>query len=886
MFNSKSGLEKKHRATALFAAALTVFGAVGNACGGVETVPQSATGGVVLAVGATNAEAGALSDIGVAENALKDKLYEMARSRALAALYAPESDTAVRSRAFSVLMRVYEAQLKAEDWLKVFAEGSFGGVAWPKGDASFEALKGYWRARALSLASRHAEAAGLLEAVRKTIPVGDPLELPALRLQAFALASDGRPGEGAALLGSATTAPQDVFVDRARLLIEDGKASEAAELLAPFTVDTNKVETATVASLLMARALNDSGRTTNALVMLSAAGSSAILKPDYRALALSAAAMLAAKNATLTQSVEMAEKAVSSAETPMVRRECEMELARILAKGGQAERAVECTRQLIAAAPRSRAVAEAVRDVADTLLAGGAYEAALEEFTLFISSFSASPLEPQVQRGRAQALVGLGRQAEAALAFLKAAEISGEDPDFKKANLFSAAEAQRASGAPQQAVATIAGLVALEPSEALLAAARLLEAECVAEVDEAAGSAAFLKVATDFPDRQEGGLALFRAARLTAAADFKTPSEEGQARAIELYRRAAEFPDPQLKASSLLGAGLMRLHTGEYAEALRLFEAAAAVVGGGVACEQARYMRAEALLALGRDPDAVSAAMELINDPLDSHWRREAVFWMGRRYFNTGDFAEAERYFSEFAQNWPTTAKADSALLLQAQAQFQQQKYEKAIDAAVKLVSEYPESRCLPVANFIHAESLCELMRFDAALLLYNDVVEKAVGDELRLRAMGRRGDCFFTLGADNAVRYEESIAAYEAVLAHPAAKSLETILQCEYKIGRSLEKAGRADEAFDRYYQKVILRVEQAAAASPPPVDSPVRIWYSRAVLDAADILERRGDRTAEAAMLERISAGGYPGTEEATRLLERIKDYWRMPGADEPKP
>lgn len=887
MCDTQSRREIRHSATACFAAALLLFVSSDAVCGGVETLPQAAaTGGVVRADNVTNSAAGVLSDILVAENAFKDRLYETARSRAVAAFYAKASDQAVRNRAFSVLMKVSETQLKAEEWLKMFEAGAFDGIAWPQGNGSFEALKGYWHARALSRASRHDEAVILLESVRKTVPAGDALEVPALRLQAFVLALDGRPGEGAALLEAAPASSPDVFMDRARLLVEAGRATEAAELLAPFAGDTNSVETAAVASLLMARAFNDSGRTTNAVALLSAAGSSADFKPDYRALAMSAAAMLTATHAAVTQSVDMAEKAVAMAESPMVRRECEMELARLLAKNGLAERAMERTRLLIAAAPRSQAVAAAVRDVGDNLLAAGLYEAALGTYTLFMSSFSAGPLDPFVQRGRAQALVGLGRHAEAAVAFMKAVEMSGADPDFRKANLFNVAEEQHASGSHRQAVATIAALVAQEPSGPLLAAARLLEAECVSELDPVAGTAAFLKVAEDFPDRHEGGMALFRAAQLTAAADAKAPSGEGKTRATQLYRRAAEFPEPQLKASSLLGAGLMCLHGGEYGEALALFEASAAVKGGGVACEQARYMKSEALLALGKDRDAVASAMELINDPRDSHWRREAIFWIGRRYFNTGDFAEAERYFSEFAGNWPEAPKADSALLLQAQAQFQQKKYEDAIDAAVKLVAQYPKSRCLPVANFIHAESLCELLRFDAALLLYNDVVAKAEGDELRLRAMGRRGDCFFTLGADNAVRYEESIAAYEEVLAHPADKQLETVLQCEYKIGRSLEKAGRADEAFDRYYRNVVLRVERDSAALASSFDSPVRIWYSRAVLDAADILERRGDREAEAAMLERIAGGGFPGADEAVRLLDRIKKNGHAPGLEATNP
>ena len=72
-------------------------------------------------------------------------------------------------------------------------------------------------------------------------------------------------------------------------------------------------------------------------------------------------------------------------------------------------------------------------------------------------------------------------------------------------------------------------------------------------------------------------------------------------------------------------------------------------------------------------------------------------------------------------------------MLLMAQAQFYLGKFNEAIETAVALVAAHPGSRCVPVAQFTHAEALCELLQFDAALLLFDDVVKTARDDDLRL---------------------------------------------------------------------------------------------------------------------------------------------------------
>lgn len=809
------------------------------------------------------------SDVFVAQNAWRDGLAGLAERHALAVLDTPGADAGSLQAAFSVLMSIYEQSRDRQDWLQMFEAHASEGVDWPSEGAAFIALRDYWHARALVRAFQNDRAIERLVALIGYAGLDDVIRVSSVRLLAYALEASDQLEAALDVFRAETNAPPEMILDHARLLHHAGRVADAVLLLDPVLALTNEVKAVAAATWLKASLLGDAGMRTEARKKLTEFVADANTPPDFRAQALAAMALDSDQEA---QAVEWAEKSVATAQSLFVRQECQIVLAYVLARSGRTEAAATSTRDLVATAPRSVAVADAILQVANTLLSKGFYEAALGEYDLYLSSFSGERTEYAAQSGRGLAFSGLDRHAEAATAYLRTSELAPSSLE-KASALFLAAEAQYAAGFNRQALLTIEALRALSPTDDLQADAGLLEAECRVAFDSDAALATFVQTADLFRGTHQGETAIFRAGQLQAEQAIREGSVEGEKQAIEFYERAAKSTNTILKASATIGAGLVRLTAGDYAQALADFESVTEMKGENGVREQAQLMRAEALLALRRPEDAVAAALALLKTKENSHWRREAVFWMGRRNFNTGDFEQAERYFSMYVGAWPDEERADFAFLFQAQAQFQRKLYHESIDTAMKLIARNPDDSVMTLAHFIHAEALTELLQFDAAVLLYDVVVRTAQDDVLRLTAMARRGDCLFTLGADNTARYAESIDAYKKVLGDPAVKSLEMILQCEYKIGRSLDKAGRAKDAVDYYYVNVVSRFEALVVQGDISANASARVWYARAVLGAADIFERLEQWLSAVSMLERVAVSTAPGAEEATRRMARIK-------------
>jgi hypothetical protein len=104
-----------------------------------------------------------------------------------------------------------------------------------------------------------------------------------------------------------------------------------------------------------------------------------------------------------------------------------------------------------------------------------------------------------------------------------------------------------------------------------------------------------------------------------------------------------------------------------------------------------------------------------------------------------------------------------------------------------------------------------------------------------------------------------------------------DLVLQANYKIGRSIQKLERTDDALDQYYTKVILRYFEDREKGVWH-DQHAKVWFTRAVFNAADIMEAKGDWRGVVSILQKAIKAGVPAADEARERVNAIKSerWW----------
>ncbi len=293
--------------------------------------------------------------------------------------------------------------------------------------------------------------------------------------------------------------------------------------------------------------------------------------------------------------------------------------------------------------------------------------------------------------------------------------------------------------------------------------------------------------------------------------------------------------------------------------------------------EEASYLKIQGLYNDQLDEEAAKACEKFLADFPESPFWIDAKLWLAKYCFNDKtDYLSAEKLFLESVAHNPSNRWADAALIWAGRSALRRADYAGAVTNFDNVAKNYPHSARLPEAKFLQAGALIEMARFKDAILLLDQITVSWPDSDMANSAMGRKGDCLFSLGAEDATHYEEAMQAYLAVRSHPDVTFVQA-LQSEFKIGRCLEKLGKTDEARKQYYDRVILRFE---GADPQPSDGNAQSWYSRAALQLADILVSQGKyESIKSArnILERIAAKGIDGSDEAKARLDRINDSIR---------
>ena len=290
------------------------------------------------------------------------------------------------------------------------------------------------------------------------------------------------------------------------------------------------------------------------------------------------------------------------------------------------------------------------------------------------------------------------------------------------------------------------------------------------------------------------------------------------------------------------------------------------------AAPRAAFFEVLCLYGQGRDNEACERAKALSTGAGDVAIKAEATLWLAKYAYNARRWSESGRLFRDYAEMKKGSQRAVDALVWSARAAFAENDFSQAIRIVTSLLEENPQGAHKSRALIVQAEALMELGRYDEAILvLERALLESDISSGDRLKSEVLKADSLFALGADNAERYIEALDAYRAVrLGESLPPGLR--LAVSFKMGRTLEKLKRTDEAIDQYYTGVVLAYREGRQKGVQ-FDDEARAAFSRAAFRLADEYESRGKDFQAMHILELVVASDVPAADEAEKRLDRIQ-------------
>jgi TolA-binding protein len=804
--------------------------------------------------------------------ALEDGLPSVAEKqlRRYINLARKRKDLPAESEAAGILLaRALHAQEKYDDILEFLKPRDRWVKKWAQQDAV-----SFWRGMALHGAGRADEALAEITKWDATSP-DNRYEGRIDRLKAWCLLKQKRVDEAVEAFAVFDKHHPDSpehgqnLLDWGKALVGAARYSEARAVLERLDPKRHEPSLVRDGRFWLGGALKGEGTAEKAVeVFLSVAGDEAA-PAELRARAYRAVAEVEEHRRRLSEAVVALRTGMELAGDTSVALGVRYNLGRLLLQQGRHDEAVPLLKAAITADPGSETSRHAQLTLGNALLQGGRHAEAAEEFQYYLETYTDRPGQADAASGRGSALFAQGRLAESAMAFEKAFGLYSND--VKRAqSLFRQGDAYLGNSQHGLAAEAYAKVVDLFPDSKLAAGALYQRGESLARSgNEAEAEALFRSLTESHPDHAVAEEAMHRLAGL------KEDTEAWQ-EAIDIYDGAmTTYSNGLFYAEALYGRGSANFRLFRFALALADFERIGRQFSDSVVAERAAFKQAMCLHWIGRDGDAIAVCHAFAEARPDSELLPDVLYWLGKSTFNSGAYVAAEEHFATFQSKFDDHPLADDSLLWAGRAAARQNEYVRAIETLAKMFKLYPDSDKMAEGRFAQADAFVELANYSAAILLYDEIINKYSESGLLGPAWGRKGDCQFTLGAEDPKRYQESIESYRVVANSPDA-SPDEVLQASYKIGRCLEKMDRIDEALEQYYAKVIVQYLRESEKGVWHNEA-AKVWFTRAAFSTADILESREDWRGTVRILERVAKADVPAADEARERIGKIRsDRW----------
>jgi len=544
-----------------------------------------------------------------------------------------------------------------------------------------------------------------------------------------------------------------------------------------------------------------------------------------------------------------------------------LSLARMLLRDGDTAGALKLLEECRAEVPNETLAAALQLEKAVALLQARRFKEADEAYQVYLDVAGDAGGLARAYFGKGLALWELGRFAESAAALDKA--VKGlENPGEKADALFKSADAYYSAGNFADAEKRYRAFVDDFPNHENMPNALYQHGLSLAKTDRRTEAlAAFHALEANHAASPFAEKAALR------SADVMRAGEQWEA-ALDKYTLIGQtYTNGPAAAISLHQRGLLLYRLGRSADAQKAFESVVADYPQSEHVPQATYMRGFCLYLQGQVDEAVATCQAFVDQYPDSERTPEVVFWLAEQYYNQGDYKKAEPLFMRIAADFKNNALVPRALYWAGRAAAAQANYVTAIERYSAVAKEYPDSDVLPQTRFAQGDALSELGEFARAILAFEEIIKNYPENHLVSTAWGRKGDCQFSLAAENPARYAEAMNSYQAILDRPLAP-LALKLQAEYKLGRCLEKTDVPDQAFNRYMNVVYTFINENIERSPYSV-----LWFTRSAFGAATLKEKEKAWLEAVQVYERVIEADVPAKEDAANRIEKIKkDNWLM--------
>jgi len=648
-------------------------------------------------------------------------------------------------------------------------------------------------------------------------------------------------------------------------MAEAGQVDDATEVLIYLETTAGDSVWSERATLKTVELQLSQGEREKAMKRLRTLAANTNLMAETRAQGYQIVAQALGTESNFPAALEMIDWGIAGAADPAQRLESQGVKARLLLLSGRVEEGVKLMRSVAAQVPDEALSARLQLGLADGLAQLEQWEAAAAEYQAWLDAFEGRPGTAEALAGYAWALGSAGHSEEAASIYERAVAAES-DPAQRLALLMKLADSQFASRQFSKAKTTYIAALEATPAEGDSALRLQLQ---LAETDLALGETEAGEIRLLDLSRAETESSFSRTAMMRLGVLYE---ERGALEtAIEQYGHLIEAcPGPESCAEALLARGLIRYRMGSFQLALEDFIRIRDEFSETKPAAQAMFMRGWCLYLLGKDTDALQVCEQFLADYSDSEFTPDVRFWLGEQAFNLGKYERAEQRFASVASDHPDSPRAADALYWAGRAATARRAYLEANEHYNTLMDRYPDSPRLAGTFLAQGDVLSELGQFAAAILAFDEVLVKFPQEPEAMMAWGRKGDCQYTLGQEDTGRYEEALLSYRMLLDFAGAP-VDLRLQAGYKIGRCLEKMGRATASLDRYMEVVYSFLQESEAPDE------ANVWFTRAAFGAAALQERAGNWKEAVGIYGRVADSGVAAAAEARDRMDRIrKDHW----------